>query len=191
VKTANEFTCTLFQKHVSDYIDGEIDGSIRTDFLEHAAACRSCGLLFADLRAIHESLSDLPVIEVTDDFNMTLRARITNEAQRLENPLYRARLWIAEHRPSLASIPAAAAVIIAALLFGTSPATHKEDFKDITGTNPLESLELTASGEDTNLEMTRYILESVDARELEAGVFLEEDISVTGVNSFQLTSTSF
>jgi len=191
VKTANEFNCTLFQKHVSEYIDDEIDGSLRTAFLEHAAACRSCGRLFADLRAIHESLSGLQRIEVPDDFNMSLRARITNEVQRLESPMYRARLWIAEHRPSLVSIPAAAAVLIAALLFGTSPINHQEDFRDIAGTNTLESVELTASGEDTDLEMTRYILESVDARELESGIFLEESVTVSGGNPFQLTSTSF
>lgn len=110
-------SCDGFAEQLADYLEEELDGTMRLEVESHAAACSACGELLADLRAIRERAAALPALEPSRDLWAGIAARIDAPVLPLEAG-HRARVaatkraWV---RPSIAA---------AALILVTAGVTH-------------------------------------------------------------------
>lgn len=118
VKLANEnlFSCTTFKKNLRAYIDNELSGHLKAEFITHASQCRTCNTALNDMEGVIRILSNLEQrthVSASQDFNFSLKTRILLEKDRLRNPFYRISLYFREKIRYFLAVPAFALVVFA------------------------------------------------------------------------------
>lgn len=68
--------CETFESRLGDYLEGEVDASLRLVMETHAAGCPSCGPLVADVRSIVAGASALPTLRPSRDLWAEIEERI-------------------------------------------------------------------------------------------------------------------
>ena len=117
--------CERIRELVSDALDGALTGSVADRFHAHLDACPPCRTYHAELKESLLLLEELPAIEVGDEFDRAVWARIRRDeepssvvaslSERLEMLRVRFSFGTGLWRWS----PAAAAAALALVLFGT------------------------------------------------------------------------
>lgn len=71
--------CRTLQKHLSAYLDGELDARQNAQIQAHVAQCESCSLELARLRKAYDALLDGVKIAPDPFFITRLRARLAED----------------------------------------------------------------------------------------------------------------
>lgn len=74
--------CYQYEELISDYIENLLDSNSRQQFDNHQKKCSPCARKTNNIKVLHNSLTTLPVKEVSSDFDSMLRARIRIENKR-------------------------------------------------------------------------------------------------------------
>ena len=108
-------TCDQFSDLLSAYLERDVDDTTRAEMEAHAARCRECGALLADLREVQTRAGNLPELTPSRDLWSGIAARIETPVIDLSSGQHPAvkrrwtqRRWV---RPGVA---AAALVLITA-----------------------------------------------------------------------------
>ena len=67
-------SCQRVLQELSNYIDNEVDGSLREQIESHLKSCRRCSVVLDTTRKTVRIYSEEGVLEVPDGFNQRLRA---------------------------------------------------------------------------------------------------------------------
>ena len=176
MKTAHEddFSCSMFQKNVSAFIDDELDEVVKNQCSAHAAKCNACSTLLNGCKHIKRYLETLTPVKVSTGFDFRLKSCIRLENTLLNNPLYRSRLFIRDNLKLLFAVPTVAVVILIGV-FSLQDRFDDNNLTEITHITSIENVKEPASqGEDSSEEIVYYVLESVKPKEVEEGIFLGE-----------------
>ncbi|MFZ5516860.1 MAG: anti-sigma factor family protein [Candidatus Zhuqueibacterota bacterium] len=73
-------SCKKFKALLSDYIEGGLDQHTKLLMEQHLNDCLNCSKTIARLKSLHRSLSELPRLKVSSDFETVLRTRIRVES---------------------------------------------------------------------------------------------------------------
>jgi len=71
--------CQRFKKHISSYIDGELDSMQLRELELHLKSCSSCRQIVSQLGVLRSRLRTLSCIEASEAFTIVLRDRIRRE----------------------------------------------------------------------------------------------------------------
>jgi anti-sigma factor RsiW len=77
--------CRHVWDHISEYIDGSIDPTLRADVERHLAHCEICSAILDSTRNVIILMADDRVFELPVDFSKRLHARL-DEVLRHESP---------------------------------------------------------------------------------------------------------
>ena len=123
MKLANEnpFSCKTFKKNLRAYVDNELSGHQKAEFITHASQCRICNTALNEMEGVIKILSGLESVSTSQDFDFSLKTRILLEKDRLQNPFYRLSLLFREKIRYFLAVPAFALVVFAVVfLYSTS-----------------------------------------------------------------------
>jgi len=123
VKDANEnpYSCKTFKKNLRAYVDNELTGQQKAEFIAHASQCSDCNTALNDMEGVIKFLSSLETVSTSQDFDFSLKTRILLENDRLRNPFYRLSLLFREKIRYVFAVPAFALVVFAIVyLFSVS-----------------------------------------------------------------------
>jgi hypothetical protein len=165
----------MFGESIDAYIDGELSEDETEKFLTLASECTSCDLLLQDYTSLKITMGRLVTVQVSDDFDISMRHMIRAENRHMQDPLYRLKLFVEEKWKTFALAPAAA-VIVLGLVF-LRPDLHFIDGLRVetakTEQNTQDTTLLTGDFDNEN-EVVRYVLDTVKKGEAENGIFLNE-----------------
>ncbi len=181
MKTAKEdiFSCSEFKESVSDYIDDEMNSELKKPFLAHAEICSECFKLLQGMEMIRKRLSVMPRKTVSDSFNDKLVALLQAEANGLTVTTFDRK----PDKPSVLRtrfiVPAAAALICAALLLPMSRGFIGNG-KQVAEKTP-EADTTAISVQESNLtdDEINYVMDSIKRDKADVGVFLNEGSEVS------------
>jgi len=74
--------CKHVWREISNYIDGDLDPTVRANMEEHLAQCRHCAAILDSTRNIVYLIADERVFALPVGFSERLRARLENELNR-------------------------------------------------------------------------------------------------------------
>jgi anti-sigma factor RsiW len=74
-----ELDCKHVWREVSNYIDGDIDPSVRIDMEKHLAHCRHCAAVLDSTRNIVYLIADERTFALPVGFSERLKARLASE----------------------------------------------------------------------------------------------------------------
>jgi hypothetical protein len=77
--------CEQMWHEISNYLDGEVDPTLRSAMDEHLQGCQHCTSLLAGLRNVTELYGDERMIEVPAGFGRRLERRLAQNARTSEN----------------------------------------------------------------------------------------------------------
>lgn len=75
-------SCEYWQERIEEYLDGGLADDEKQNFLTHISSCSECREAFDMAKAVRAALSELPAIEVPDDFCDKLHERLEKEQQK-------------------------------------------------------------------------------------------------------------
>jgi len=73
-------SCKKFKALLSDYLEGGLDQQTKRVMEQHFNDCLNCSKAIARLKSLHRTLSELPKLTVSSDFETVLRTRIRVES---------------------------------------------------------------------------------------------------------------
>jgi anti-sigma factor RsiW len=79
--------CSVMQKRISAYLDGEIPEEERKTISEHLERCEDCRTEFAGLSRLMDALNTYEGIEVPSYFVVRLKAHVREHARQVTLPL--------------------------------------------------------------------------------------------------------
>ena len=150
-------TCKDCHKRMSDYLDGNLDETIKRDFDEHLKACSTCETQVRDIQSLQETLSHLRPIRPSSHFHFALRARVLQELARRRRFRRGFRSWVSYGRPVL---------IIAALAFLIAFSVRLSRHKPTEDVLPPDRI------------VTHYVLERISPSDRNASSFDNSDVKV-------------
>ena len=100
----NKANCEQMWREISNYLDGEVDGALRSTMEEHFRSCKRCASVLAGMRNVITLYGDERVLEVPAGFGRRLERRLAN------NVAVKGRRWSSW---SAWLVPVAAMVLIA------------------------------------------------------------------------------
>jgi len=74
--------CHEVWREISNYIDDDLDPSLRADIEVHLAQCRHCAALLDSTRNVIVLIADARVFQLPTGFSQRLRARLLEEIGR-------------------------------------------------------------------------------------------------------------
>jgi hypothetical protein len=89
--------CQEVWREISNYVDGDVDASLRTRMDEHFHACAHCASVLAGVKNVVQLYGDERMLEVPAGFGERLEKRL---GQKLEHTLDERRVWNAAPMPS-------------------------------------------------------------------------------------------
>jgi hypothetical protein len=119
--------CELVWREISNYVDGEVDGALRTSMEEHFKTCARCASVLAGTRNVVALYGDERMLEVPAGFSRRLEKRLATNAVVKESGWSSCAAWL---------VPAAALVLIAVGLGVVSKSTFKPPAKSILAVPP-------------------------------------------------------
>jgi len=133
VKLANEnpFSCKTFKKNLRAYVDNELSGHQKAEFITHASQCRICNTALNDMEGVLKILSSLERrtrVSASQDFDFSLKTRILLEKDRLQNPFYRLSLLFREKIRYFLAVPAFALVVFAVVFLYSASSIDDNSF---------------------------------------------------------------
>jgi len=177
VKSVNddEFSCAKFRDNLSPYIDEELTKETEAKFLAHAAECPSCGNLLRNFVSMKQSLGNLSRVSVSESFDAEIRRRIRLEAEHLNNPSYRLKLFVKDNMKAFLVVPAAAVLLFGMLFLPFEAYLNRTTEPETTQARKLEpETDFTEMVEMSQGEIVNYVLDSINQQELESGIFLND-----------------
>ncbi len=76
--------CKHVWREISNYIDGDIDPSVRANMEKHLAHCRHCAAILDSTRNIVYLIADARTFTLPIGFSERLRARLESELEKSE-----------------------------------------------------------------------------------------------------------
>lgn len=155
------------------YIDGELSGQLKKYFLEHASNCTMCRNALHEMERVKKLLAGLSAVKTSPEFDFRLKARLHLEEKLMQNPFYRIKLYLNEHKKYFFAVPA-----LAIILFAVSLLYHDSRIQsNILISNELgEGVELINEIENNADEIIYiyYVLEKVNTTDDEIGIFIDD-----------------
>ncbi len=74
-------TCKNIENKISLYLDGELPADQIEDLNKHIENCKECHALFEDMKLMHEIMTDMPQMELPQDFESELHDKLVVEAE--------------------------------------------------------------------------------------------------------------
>ncbi len=99
-----EMNCDIVWKEISNYIEGDVDASLRVAMDEHLRTCTRCASVLAGTRNVIGLYSDERMIEVPAGFGQRLQRRLNQSARRRKSSWSSWSAWL---------VPVAALALIA------------------------------------------------------------------------------
>ena len=96
-----------------DYVDDELSGKLRSDFLAHALICPECERELKEIQHVRKLLGNLTPLTASSEFDFRLRGRLNRESSLLGSPWYRMRLYFFDNIHAFLTMPAAAVILLA------------------------------------------------------------------------------
>ena len=124
----NITNCEQVWREISNYVDGEVDATLRVSMEEHFRTCKHCASVLAGVRNVVQLYGDERMLEVPVGFGSRLQKRLAQNAAVQGSRWSSWSAWL---------VPVAAMVLIAGTLMMTgssrSPlkSQHAEQAKDI------------------------------------------------------------
>ena len=167
MKSANEtsFPCKKFNKNIRAYVDNELSGSVKADFIAHTSQCGDCDTSLNEMEGVVKLLANLQPVSVSESFDYAMKTRILIEQERLGNPLYRFSLYVREKSRYFLTVPAFALAVTAVLFFFSG--TYDSMFRGNTqraatsAEDVLNGVDLLA-GEEGNPDEIVYVYHVLD-----------------------------
>jgi len=76
--------CKEFQSFISEYIDGEISESLKSEIKAHLETCAHCSLILKNTLSLKNYLRNLKKVKTSQDFEVVLRQRLQKEITNME-----------------------------------------------------------------------------------------------------------
>jgi hypothetical protein len=194
VKSANDgvFTCSIFRKYMMDFVDDELSGKMRSDFLAHAFGCPQCERELKDFQQLKKLLANLTPVTASPEFDFRLKSRLSRENSLLQSPFYRMRLYISDNLQAFITVPAAAVILLAGFLFYSGNSSFQNS-------DPQFSSQITTekdSSSDHQIvgsqgEEVFYVLDSIDPKDAGAGVVKRNASEARTTSNNTVTLISF
>ena len=99
-----ELSCELVWKEISNYIEGDVDASLREGMDDHFRSCKGCASVLAGTRNVIELYGDERMIEVPAGFGQRLQRRLNQSARSRKSTWSTWSAWL---------VPVAALALIA------------------------------------------------------------------------------
>jgi hypothetical protein len=80
VENQKMLNCEQLWREVSNYVDGEVDASLRASMDEHFRTCKHCASVLAGTRNVVQLYGDERMLEVPAGFSRRLEKRLTQNA---------------------------------------------------------------------------------------------------------------
>ena len=100
-----------------DFVDDDLSGKLRSDFLAHALNCPECERELKEIQHVRKLLAHLTPVTSSPEFDFKLRGRLSRENTLLLSSFYRMRLYILDNIQAFITVPAAALLLLAGFLF--------------------------------------------------------------------------
>ena len=158
--------CDKFKRLMSDFLEGELKGTLKSEFEAHLKACRTCEEALSRIRNVRAGLRRLSSVKTSPDFDAMLRARIR---------LMTGRRWRRSESLTIYSpwrIPAYALAVVTLAFVATMAVTMLTNPTSENNANVLENQFLSESQllqRPAEEIPTRYILDHIPAGELFLG----------------------
>jgi len=173
VKRANDtpYCCKTFKKNLRAYIDNELSGHLKAEFITHASQCSVCNAALNEMEGLIKILSNLEQAATSEDFDFSLKTRILLEREHLTNPFYRFALYFREKIRYFLAVPAFALVVfVAVFLFSGSDSsffhsTLSRDMLSSSQTQKGEDLISVDEKKPDEIVYIYYVLETVHSTE--------------------------
>jgi predicted anti-sigma-YlaC factor YlaD len=83
--------CANVRKHLSEYIDGKLEGKLKEQVEEHLLSCKACSEDLDTIMAIKKQLGNMEEIEVPKDFISKIHKRIEDgsDFKKIFNSLFK------------------------------------------------------------------------------------------------------
>jgi len=194
VKSAHDgfYSCGTFRKCISDFVDDELSGKAKSDFLSHSLICPACDRELKEIKRVKNLLANLAPVTVSSEFDFRLKASLMRENIRFGNPFYRFRLYIRDNLRTLVAVPAMAVVLMGGfLLYSGNPGdrTPGAGFNRTTAVEKKDSpVRAFANAPD---EDVYYVLESIDPAEAGFGSIPQNASPAREVSAHAITLISF
>src|SRR5882672_7513582 len=108
-------SCEQVWREISNYIDGEVDASLRSSMEEHFRTCRKCASVLAGTRNVVKLYGDERMLEVPAGFSRRLEQRLAKTAAVQGSAWSSWSAWL---------VPVAAMALIAGSLQCTNSLSH-------------------------------------------------------------------
>jgi hypothetical protein len=115
----NKLSCEQIWREVSNYIDGDVDATLRSSMDEHFKTCKRCASVLAGTRNIVQLYGDERMLEVPAGFSRRLEKRLENRLT--QDAAVKGSRWSSW---SAWLVPVAALALIAGGLLLTNNLTH-------------------------------------------------------------------
>ena len=189
MKSANEtsFPCKKFNKNIRAYIDNELSGSVKADFIAHTSQCSDCDTSLNEMEGVVKLLANMQPVSVSEEFDYVMKTRILIEQGRLSNPLYRFLLYVRDKIRYFLTVPAFALAVTVLLFFFSG--TYDSMFQGNTqraatsAEDVLNGVDLLA-GEEGNpdeIVYVYYVLDTVMSQDSGPGIMPENSDTDTGI----------
>jgi hypothetical protein len=175
-----------------DFVDDELSGEQRSDFLAHALSCPICDRELKEIQQVRRVLANLTPITASPEFDFNLRTSLIRENTLMSSPFYRMRLYFQDNIRAFITVPAAAALLAAGFFFYSENGIYHYPGSQYTTKNTLQNNDpayriiTDASDEDVN-----YVLESVDQSETWIGTLPLDTSSSRNISTNTVTLISF
>jgi hypothetical protein len=151
--------CDKFKRLMSEFLDGELRGTLKSEFEEHIKGCRVCSDAVTRLQNIRSSLHRLSPIKTSPDFDAMLRARIRlTSSARWRN--YGGRDIVVPWRIPALALGTILVVIVAALSI-TMLTNQRQNLASSPDIKYLSDIRRTQPLQDVDAIPTNYIMDHV------------------------------
>lgn len=129
--------CEEVWRQISNYIDGDVDATLRSGMEEHFRACARCASVLAGARNVVQLYGDELMLEVPAGFSQRLERRLEDKFEREMQEAKKSPVWISEAAGSRWSswaawmMPVAAVVLFTAALALVDTLTFHSPAKSI------------------------------------------------------------
>ncbi|MFC1606916.1 hypothetical protein ACFL47_03005 [Candidatus Latescibacterota bacterium] len=162
----DEFNCKNFPQKIRDYVDSELSGSEKANFIAHASQCILCGKSLSEMEGIVKTLGHLKTVETSRDFDMTMKTRLLLERKRLRNPFYIFSLFVRENARYFIAVPSAAFAVLAIgfmFYFGVTDSITPGNSVSAVDTIQTDRSLSTDEPNADEIVYTYYVLDSIPA----------------------------
>ena len=191
MKSANEtsFPCKKFKKNIRAYIDNELSGPTKAEFIAHTSQCSDCDTSLNEMEGVVKLLANMQPVTVSEEFDYAMKTRILLEQERLSNPLYRFSLYVRDKSRYFLTVPVSALALTALLFFFSG--TNDSMFQGSTqraatsAEDAVNGVDLLAveGGNPDEIVYVYYVLDTVMSQDSGLGIVQENSEADTRIKT--------